>query len=109
MNLIKIVERQVPFKSGCDDEIEESELRMALEDLSEMHAASLNTTATLTASAAAARDKDKEDAETARRSAMGELTRDEMKRLKPGGKRRGQNKHETPNKRLSLRTVSPAL
>ena len=111
MALITKVERQVPFKSGCDDEIEESELQMALEDLSAMYAASLNTTASLTTSVAAARAKDKEDAEIARRGAMGELTREDMQKLKAGKRGRGGTDDATPNKRLLSTTanlVSPA-
>ena len=110
MTLIKTVERQVPFKSGCDDEIEESELQMALEDLSAMYAVSINSTASLTTSVAAARAKDKEDAETARRGAMGELTKEDMQKLKAGKRGRGGKEDATPNKRAltSANFVSPA-
>ena len=111
MALIKKVERQVPFKSGCDDEIEESELQLALEDLSVMYAASLNATASLTTSVAAARAKDKEDAETARRGAMGKLTKEEMQKLKAGKRGRGRTDDATPNKRAlstTAKLVSPA-
>jgi hypothetical protein len=113
MVLIKTVERQVPFKSGCDDEIEESELQMALEDLSVMYAASLNSAASLTTSVSAARAKDKEDVEIARRGAMGELTRKDMQKLKAGkGGRGGRSEDATPNKRLLSTTanlVSPTV
>jgi hypothetical protein len=113
MVMIKKVERQVPLKSGCDDEIEESELQMALEDLSVMYAASLNSAASLTTSVSAARAKDKEDAEIARRGAMGELTREDMQKLKAGKRGRGgRTENATPNKRLLSTTanlVSPGV
>ncbi len=101
----------MPFKLGCDDEIEESELQMALEDLSAMSTASLNTTASLTFSVAAARARDKEDAEIARRGALGKLAREDMQKLKGGKHGRGGTDDATPNKRLLSTTtnlVSPA-
>ena len=101
----------MPFKLGCDDEIEESELQMALEDLSAMSTASLNTTASLTFSVAAARARDKEDAEIARRGALGKLAREDMQKLKGGKHGIGGTDDATPNKRLLSTTtnlVSPA-
>jgi hypothetical protein len=111
MALIKKVERQMPFKSGCDDEIEESELQLVLEDLSVMYAASLNATTSLTTSVTAARAKDKEEAETAYRGAMGELTKEDMQKLKAGKRGRGRTDDASPNKRalsMTAKLVSPA-
>ena len=86
---------------------------MALEDLSVMYAASLNSAASLTTSVSAARAKDKEDAEIARRGAMGELTREDMQKLKAGKRGRGgRTENATPNKRLLSTTanlVSPGV
>jgi hypothetical protein len=72
---------------------------MALEDLPAMYAASLNTMASFTTSVAATRAKDNKDAEKACRGALGELTREDMQKLKAGKRGRGGTDDATPNKR----------
>jgi hypothetical protein len=56
-----------------------------------IHAASLNSAASLTTSVSAASAKDKEDAEIACRGAMGKLTREDMQKLKAGERKRWKN------------------
>ena len=96
MAVMKKMENEVPFKSGCDDEEDRSELHLLLEELLELStsAASSNATATKSTNAvsAATKAQDRKNADVLRRASVGLVSAEELRELRSGKKRKA-----TPN------------
>jgi hypothetical protein len=87
MSVMKKIENEVPFKSGCDDE-DASELQLGLEELLELHSAASSAATNSNAASAATKADDKKKAEQLRQASLGMLSPEEKRDLRNGKRRK---------------------
>ena len=91
MTVMKKIENEVPFKSGCDNEADPlgtSELQLGREELLEMHSSASSAATSSNAALAATKAEDKRKADELRKASLGILSTDELRDLRNGKKKR---------------------